>query len=131
MPTDPVDFDQTDHWDIDPYMERMGLDEKTLLGFVALAIVTLGVKSIGEVYFAIAAQFVYWYCGHKGPAGMYSALAGIQWGHDRYQFAAFATAIDAYYLINGLGTKKVLSYNSMMATIIWFVGFFLAKYKYL
>ena len=131
--SDPIDFDQSRSWSIFTD-EPGGLPEKwerPVFSLVALAIVTLGIKNSLDIYFATAAQFAFWYCGHKGPAAMYSALAGLQFGRNQYKFAAFPTLLDSYYTITDLSTKKRISYAHSMATISWFLGYFLAKYRYL
>ena len=133
MPSDAIDFDQSDYWNV--FTDAPGgLPEKwerPVLSLVALAIVSFGIKNSSDIYFATAAQFAFWICGHKGPAAMYSALAGLQFGRNQYKFAAFPTLLDSYYAITDFSTKKSISYAHTMATIAWFMGFFLAKYRYI
>ena len=134
MPSDPVDFDQENYWYENVVEPPSGLPEtweKPFYSMVALAVVSLGIRNSIDIYFATAAAFAFWVCGHKGPAGMYSALAGLQLGRKQYKFAAFPTLLDSYYAINDFSTKKVISLSHLMATIIWFTGFFLAKYRYI
>ena len=134
MPSDPIDFDQENYWYesvVEPpsvYPEKW---EKPFYSMVALAVVTFGVRNMTDIYFATAAQFAFWVCGHKGPVAMYSALAGLQFGRKQYKFAAFPTLLDSYYAINDFSTKKVVSFTHALATIIWLAGFFLAKYRYI
>ena len=134
MPSDPVDFDQTDYWG-ESWGDAPGVLpeqwERPFLSLVALAIVSFGIKSSTDIYFATAAQFLFWLSGKKGPAGMYSALAGLQFGRNQFKYAAFPTLMDSYYTINDLKTKKRITYAHLLATIIWFLGYFLAKFRYL
>ena len=134
MPSDSVDFDQTDYWGFNAPGPPGGLPDKwerPFLSLVALAIASFGIKSSTDIYFATAAQFVFWLSGKKGPAGMYSALAGIQFGRNQYKYAAFATLMDSYYTISDLSTKKKITYSHLWATTIWFLGYFLAKSRYI
>ena len=133
--SDPVDFDQSNDYLDSVFQDAPGGPpdkwERPLFSVMALAIVSLGIKSSKDIYFATAAQLVFFLFGKKGPAGMYSALAGIQVGRGQYKFAAFPTLMDSYYTISDLSTEKRVTYSHLIATTIWFLGYFLAKSRYI
>ena len=116
--SDPIDF------------QFVEATEK-FLRLVALLVVSLGVKNINDYYAAVGAQLVYWALGYKGPQAMYSMLAGIQFGRGRYMYSMFPTLLDTYYTINDFSTGKVISYKTIAVDVLWVLGFFLGKKRYI
>ena len=133
MPSDPIDdFNQTDYWDEYEVYERKTKGwEKPFASMAALLVVSLGVRTKFEWTYAVAAQLVFWYCGHEGPDAMYNALAGVQIAYGRYTYSAFPTLLDAYNTIEDLSSKKRLTDKHILVWIIYWVGFLLAKYRVL
>ena len=133
MPSDPIDdFNQTDYWEQYEVYERNTKGwEKPIASLAALLVVSLGVRTKFEWYFAVASQLVFWACGHNGPDAMYNALAGVQVAYGRYTYSAFPTLLDAYNTIEDLSSKKRLTDKHILVWIIYWVGFLLAKYRVL
>ena len=135
MPSDPIDdFNQTDYdyWDeYEAYERKTEGWEKPILSMAALLVVSLGVRTKAEWIFAVACQLVFWVCGHKGPDGMYNALAGVQTAYGRYKYSAFPTLLDAYNSIEDLSKQKRLTERHIMIWVIYGLGFGLAKYRVL
>ena len=105
--------------------------EHPWLGIAALAIVSLGVRSMRDVYFAIACQAAYWYCGHGGPDAMWNSLAGLQAGRGNYTYLVLPTLLTAYESIENYNEKKSLTYKSSMILGFYGLGYLLTKFRFL
>ena len=95
----------------------------------ALAWVSQGINSMVEVYFAIACQAAYWFCGHSGPDAMWNALAGIQAGRGKYTYIYLPTLLTTYESFENYNKKKNLTYKTSMVLGFYGLGFLLGKYR--
>ena len=103
-----------------------------VMSLAATAIVSLGVKSMVDVYFAVACQLAYWFCGHSGPDAMYNALAGLQAGRGEYTYIILPSLLTAYETIENFNkNKNTLTYKASMTLGFYGLGFLLTKYRFL
>ena len=102
------------------------------LGLIATAIVSLGVNSMIDVYFALACQVVFMLCGHSGPDAIYNALAGLQAGRGKYTYVILPTLLTTYEAIeNFKKNKNNLTYKGSMTLGFYGLGFLATKYRFL
>ena len=125
---------------VDEFDEGFGhsisfIDYKTwdypVLSLAALAWVSMGIKSMFEVYFGVACQAAFWFCGHSGPDAMWNALAGVQAGRGKYSYIYLPTLLTAYESIENYNKKKSVTYKTSMVLGFYGLGFLLGKYRFL
>ena len=98
---------------------------------VAVLVVSFGVRGLKDIYYATVCQLLFWGFGHKGPDGIYNALAGLQAGRGEWFYAAFPTLLDTYEGITELRRTRTLSTKSIIRTGSWALGFYLGRTHYL
>ena len=128
---DPNDFDQSQYGHATKYTDTKEAWEYPKLSIVALIVVSFGVRHMGEVYFAIVAQLIYWYCGHSGPDAMWNALAGVQAGRGKYKYVILPTLLTSYEAIDNYTQNKNFTYRTSMILGLYGLGFLLGKYRFL
>ena len=103
-----------------------------VMSFAATAIVSLGVKSMLDVYFALACQVIYMLSGYSGPDAIYNALAGLQAGRGRYTYIILPTLLTAYETIeNFRKNKNNLTYKGSTTLGFYGLGYLATKYRFL
>ena len=105
--------------------------EFPIISVLALVVVSFGIQSFKDVYFAIACQFLYWYLDYDGPEGLYNALAGLQVGRRAYKWIYLPTILTAYETMRSYSKQKTLTYKSSTTLGIYALGFIVGRYRLL